>query len=223
MNDRRNCIYCGTDEDITVDHVPPRMLLTEPYPPNLITVPACYPCNQSFQKDDEYLRTMLCIDIRNSKNSAAQFNLPAVMRSLQRENGRAFAAYLASKAETSTVLRQDGFPLGQVFELDKVRANRTGQRFVRALYFRETGTTLPSRAVLRVECNTELRTIDPEFKEICRALARFRERRHGFVGDAFGYLGALEPSASAWLIQLYNSFVWLATVDCRAIATLGVS
>lgn len=94
MIDREGCIYCGTDRDITVDHVPPKLLLAQPYPANLITVPACFQCNQSFQKDDEYLRTMLCIDVRAQGNTVAQSNLPAVLRSLQRANARAFAEYL---------------------------------------------------------------------------------------------------------------------------------
>ena len=105
--------------------------------------------------------------------------------------------------------------MGQLFELDKARANRTGQRFIRALYFHETGTRLPSHAIFRVGCNTQFRTIDEEFKEMCRAFASFRERRHGRVGAAFGYLAALESSCSAWLMQLYDSFAWLGTVDCR--------
>lgn len=112
---RSRCIYCGTSLNLTVDHVPPKLFLMRPYPSNLITVLACRVCNQSFQKDDEYLRLMLCVDLRNSKNTAAQFNLPAAMRSLQRPNTQAFAAYLSGKAEISTILGHDGSPMGQFF------------------------------------------------------------------------------------------------------------
>ena len=114
------------------------------------------------------------------------------------------------------ILGQDGSPMGQVLELDKARVNRTGGRFIRALYFHETGTVLARDAAIRVACNMGLRATDAAFKEICRALAAFRERRHGYVGTAFGYLAALEPDSSAWLMQLYDFFVWLGTVDCRA-------
>jgi hypothetical protein len=106
--DFKKCVYCGTDKDITVDHVPPKLLLTRPYPENLITVPACFPCNQSFQKDDEYMRTLLCIDVRASKNTAAQSNLPAVLRSLQRPNARGFVEYLAHQTNLSAILDQHG-------------------------------------------------------------------------------------------------------------------
>ena len=47
------CIYCRTAEADTRDHVPPDLLFPPPKPSTLITVPACRPCNQGFQKDDE--------------------------------------------------------------------------------------------------------------------------------------------------------------------------
>ena len=128
MKKRESCIYCGADKDLTVDHVPPKLLLMRPYPQNLITVPACRKCNQSFQKDDEYTRTMLAIDVRAAKNTAAESNLPAVLRSLQKPEARAFAEYLTRQAESSVILGEDGSPMGQVFELDKARTNRTGVR-----------------------------------------------------------------------------------------------
>ena len=148
----KKCIYCGADKDLTVDHVPPKLLLMRPYPPNLITVPACETCNKSFQKDDEYTRTMLAVDVRASKNAAAQSNLPAVLRSLQRPDARGFAEYLAKQANSSVILGQDGSPMGQVFELDKARVNKTGERLIRAVYFIETGTPVPSGAMIRVGC-----------------------------------------------------------------------
>jgi hypothetical protein len=155
-SNREKCVYCGTDKNLTLDHVPPKLLLPQTYAGNLITVPACFPCNQSFQKDDEYMRTMLCIDVPASKNAAAQSHLRAVLRSLQRPDARGFAEYLAKRANSSVILGQDGSPMGQVFELDKARANRVGERFIRALYFTETGAPLPSGARLRFRTSPRL-------------------------------------------------------------------
>jgi hypothetical protein len=53
----------------------PKLLLAPPFPANLITVPACYDCNQSFQKDDEYTRFITGIDFRASKNQDARSKL----------------------------------------------------------------------------------------------------------------------------------------------------
>lgn len=52
------CIYCG-DEATTRDHIPPQSFFPKPAPSNLVTVPACFKCNNTFSGDEEYLRTIL--------------------------------------------------------------------------------------------------------------------------------------------------------------------
>lgn len=54
----RRCIYCG-NPDTSREHVPTRCLLEKPFPPNLITVPSCSSCNQSFSLDEEYFLAVL--------------------------------------------------------------------------------------------------------------------------------------------------------------------
>lgn len=49
------CIYCGKLAS-SRDHVPPLGFLTKPYTPNLITVPSCVKCNNSYSDDEEYAR-----------------------------------------------------------------------------------------------------------------------------------------------------------------------
>jgi hypothetical protein len=62
--DNRNkgfCVHCGGPSE-TVDHVPPRVFLDEPYPDNLMAAPACHACNNGFSLDEEYLACLLdCI------------------------------------------------------------------------------------------------------------------------------------------------------------------
>jgi hypothetical protein len=48
------CVYCGALPD-TRDHVPAKVLLDEPFPPNLPVVEACKKCNESFSLDEQYL------------------------------------------------------------------------------------------------------------------------------------------------------------------------
>jgi len=47
------CAYCGAQPD-TRDHVPSKVLLDEPFPPNLPVVDACAECNISFSLDEQY-------------------------------------------------------------------------------------------------------------------------------------------------------------------------
>lgn len=52
------CIYCGGPRE-TRDHVPPRVLLDEPFPENLPVVPSCTSCNSSFSLDEEYCAALI--------------------------------------------------------------------------------------------------------------------------------------------------------------------
>jgi len=78
------CIYCNTSIADTVDHIPPKLLLSQPYPDNLLTVPSCFKCNSSFQKHDEYTRVIASVDIRNANHQTVKVNMPAIMRSLEK-------------------------------------------------------------------------------------------------------------------------------------------
>ncbi|HDR8993307.1 MULTISPECIES: hypothetical protein [Burkholderia cepacia complex] len=52
------CVHCGGPSE-TVDHVPSKVLLDEPYPENLMAASACRKCNNSFSLDEEYLAGLL--------------------------------------------------------------------------------------------------------------------------------------------------------------------
>ncbi|MCK4374276.1 MAG: hypothetical protein KAX19_03070, partial [Candidatus Brocadiae bacterium] len=52
------CVYCGGQPD-TRDHVPPKVLLDEPYPSQLPVVGACERCNAGFSLDEQYLSCFL--------------------------------------------------------------------------------------------------------------------------------------------------------------------
>lgn len=52
------CVHCAGVND-SMDHVPSKVLLDDPYPENLPSVPACSRCNQSFSVDEEYLACLI--------------------------------------------------------------------------------------------------------------------------------------------------------------------
>lgn len=71
-NIEKSCIYCGSGEDMTDDHIPPKALFPEPRPSNMLTVPCCRKCNKSFSKDDEYFRTTLVSHVSVDTDPNAQ-------------------------------------------------------------------------------------------------------------------------------------------------------
>lgn len=54
----KGCIYCGNPAT-TREHVPSKAFLTEPYPENLATIPACFECNNGFSNDEKYISCFL--------------------------------------------------------------------------------------------------------------------------------------------------------------------
>jgi hypothetical protein len=54
----KRCYFCGKLSD-SKDHIPSKNLLEKPYPKNLLTIPACVKCNQSFSLDEEYFLNVL--------------------------------------------------------------------------------------------------------------------------------------------------------------------
>lgn len=55
---RGYCVFCG-GAAATRDHVPSRVLLDEPYPPNLPVAESCLECNNAFSLDEQYLACFL--------------------------------------------------------------------------------------------------------------------------------------------------------------------
>lgn len=64
----KKCYLCGSDKDLTKDHIPPKNLFVSPLPDNLITVPCCKKCNESYVLDDEAFRVFVSAAINRSQS-----------------------------------------------------------------------------------------------------------------------------------------------------------
>jgi hypothetical protein len=217
-NRRRACAYCGQQRKLTADHVPPKLFLERPLPPDLLTVPACADCNQSFKADDEYTRTVLATDIRASWNYAAQSNLPAIIRSLQRPNARGFAEYVSQQSRLMNVLAPSGSPV-MTIQVDQERINRSGLHILRGLYFRETGQRLSGNSsAVRIGSKAGLTAEHSDMLTIARVFQVFPDQRAGASGSAFSYAVALADRRSVWIMLLYDYFFWCGSVDERDVS-----
>ena len=209
----------GKTKKLTADHVPPKLFLEQPFPPNLLTVPACADCNQSFKADDEYARTVLALDIRANWNNAAQFNLPAIMRSLNKPDARGFASYLGRQSRRMSVLAPNGNHVVGASDGTSRGINRSGMHMLRGLYFHETGARLSgSNAEVRVASKSGLTAEHPAMLTTAQVFRLFPDQRNGAAGTAFSYAAAFGHSRSAWLMLLYDYFFWIGTIDTRDVS-----
>lgn len=57
-SEENGCIYCGQSAT-TREHVPSKTFLSEPFPENLPTIPACFKCNNGYSDDEKYVACFL--------------------------------------------------------------------------------------------------------------------------------------------------------------------
>ncbi|WP_332777429.1 hypothetical protein [Polaromonas sp.] len=107
-----SCVYCGA-EPTTRDHCPSKVLLDEPFPPNLPVVLACAECNQSFSLDEQYLACFIeCVICGTGDPSGVKrANVRRILRAVPQ---------LASRILAELSLREEGQKTWQP-DMDRVR------------------------------------------------------------------------------------------------------
>lgn len=218
MGKRRRgiCAYCGKEKHLTDDHVPPKVLLARPYPANLPTVPACYDCNRSFQKNDDYTASVIAQDVRAFGNRTARARMEVLTRALARPDAAGFAAYLKGQTTSTRVLGVDGQPLGAM--IDRERVDATGEHIVRGLFFYEAKKVVSATATVRVGGKPGVEATDAAVQQFAKLYATWPERRSREVGDGFSYLAVSSGTGhSIWLLVLYEYFVWIVTITEEAL------
>ena len=124
------CIYCGGDAQ-TRDHVPPKALLVEPWPPNLRTVPACTSCNSAWSLDEQYLAIVVAHLTENTEIRASLDPNGAVDRAL------AAAPLLEDRIIDSLSVDEDGRVM-LAPEIDRMR--RIAEKVAHGLHCLKYGT-----------------------------------------------------------------------------------
>lgn len=107
------CVYCGARPN-TVDHVPSKVFLDEPYPENLPVVPCCEECNQSFSTDEEYTACAIeCVIVGSVKSELHR--RVKISRILHEKPN------LANRIATCCFQQEDGSLIWKL-ELDRIRS-----------------------------------------------------------------------------------------------------
>jgi hypothetical protein len=75
------CVYYGSTEALTDDHIPPKTLFPKARPANLITVRSCRSCNEGASKDDEYFRLVISMRNDSGDHPAVKKTIPSIYRS----------------------------------------------------------------------------------------------------------------------------------------------
>lgn len=145
-NKSQRCIYCGFTKDLTKEHIPPKNLFPKPAPKNLITVPACRKCNESFKLDDEYFR--ICAALQGYENTAAKkiWDEKVLKSSLRRSS--ALKRHLINNIVPLELTSPSGIFLGNVegIKFKRDRINRVLKKIVRGLLWHHYNYVLEIKA-----------------------------------------------------------------------------
>jgi hypothetical protein len=122
---------------MTVDHIPPKALFPEPRPSNMMTVPCCRACNDSFSQDDEYFRLILVSCYSVFEDPAVQAVNEKLLRSIRRAKAPGLASFVNQSLLEVDVLSKGGIYLGYApaIKVDAKRFQRTLDRITQGLFF----------------------------------------------------------------------------------------
>jgi hypothetical protein len=208
------CIYCGSTDELSVDHIPPKNLFPKPRPSNLITVPSCRACNEGASKDDEYFRLMISMRHDTGDHPAVRQILPTIYRSLQKPKKKGFQQSLFKNIDELNVFSKGGIYLGRSarYNVDLQRLNRVVERITKGLYFHEFNSCVPESRETKAFSVSEITFMDQEAQKCIIDIWKkvIRSTLKVFGNKVFAYWFQLvqgDPTVSAWVLLFYEK-VW---------------
>ena len=201
----KQCVYCAVKSGTTSDHVPPEQMFPDPKPSNLITVPACSGCNKGFQRDEDYFRSLFGIIGAPTEQDEPEF-WAKVGRGLQRSP--ALQKTITDSLRSGTMVNPDAEEVGQWTEIEDnwYRVVALIGKCVRGLYFFEMSRALPP--AVEIECPQ--RGDGPIDLGSLYSLTRHGKRRWPGIFEYRYRVAADDPTASAWILTFYWTFVYTA-------------
>lgn len=197
------CIYCGSsDLRLTRDHIPPKCLFLRPRP-QLITVPACHPCNDSFKRDDEYFRLAVISEAVYRNEEATRLWRGRVMPRI----GGGLRGNLIARMRNVEMRTPAGVITGRAtaIHFDVPRVNRVVKRIVKGLTWHHYQFR-PTNVRFEIYFNPDLRPLHDIL---------LRTSLHTIGNAAFRYRHGLtkeDRNASVWGLRFYEHTHFLVLV-----------
>ena len=194
---------------MTVDHVPPKALFPEPRPSNMLTVPCCKKCNESFSKDDEYFRTALVSHASVGTDPNAQAVNEKLLRSMRRPEAAAMASAIRKSLHVVDIISRGGIYLGRspAIKVNAGRINRITDRIARGLFYIIHDYPVPKGS--EVKCAFSFKNTVFSFPDEFIALYKGYWKQPETIGEnVFSYSYALcvdDPNGMLFIYWFYGN------------------
>lgn len=196
------CVYCGSTKPLTRDHIIPKSLFSRPFPANLMTVPACFECNNRKSRDDEYLRDVLTLDLFGNQHPIASHIFSTKVLAAQRRNSSEVVRTVLLHHRPEALYTRMGVYLGDAVSapIDEARMIGIFTRIVRGLYYDARRQRIPDQYVF------DLRRYHLwEFDNVWSLFSRLHVHGPKSLGSIFSaaYVYAQEDAFSTWWLLLF--------------------
>lgn len=223
----RQCVYCGSDDSLTRDHVPPEGLFSTPLPPNLLTVPCCDRCNGDYELEDEYFRLYVASRKESRGHEEAAQASERAFRRLMRPESSGFRRSVADSIislEPPESSRDPEVQLG-VFMVDFSRLNRYAVRTIKALFAHHWRVRVPDEYEVVAYCMDISAFTEPEMQaRVDRILDLVRPVQahasaHAILRYKFAPFFDDDEVASVWALSYFRHTAFVgAVVPRRSVA-----
>jgi hypothetical protein len=220
-------VYCGNRGQVTGDHVPPRTFYGKIPPKNLITVPACRPCNAGFSKNDDYVRLVLTTTEGRTDNETRNELIEVVKRFAERLESKNILSGFYESLESAYVLNEFGILVRrQKFMVEGARMDAFGVRVAKALFFRVKGHRLPDGYIvnsIHFRRFPQIEAMSVENRDFWPMIISelLHSSQKEVWGDVFSYSWVQSPNnpdATWWLLSLYGKTQYLCSTWNAALA-----
>lgn len=186
------CALCGKRSATTREHVPPRAIFSKPRPSDLITVPACFECNNDSSKTDERFKVHLGMHTWRDEQ---------VLRTL--DHNASLRRDVSSRIKLTKVFNSRNEILGEASLClwDSEAHSTTIEKCIKGLYFHHYGEILCSSAKIKTHffhsLTAELMNISESWANNCIANGDF----------VYKFTSASNENThmSVWLFQFFGS------------------
>jgi hypothetical protein len=192
------CAICGTRPASTRDHVPPRGIFPKPRP-RLVTVPACFPCNNDGSSHDEVFRVYLSLHVGVEHPSGNDLFHNHAVRTLR--TNRRLLGEIDARSAPVWFTTPGGIVWGEGRRVlwNSRSHDAVVERTVRGLYFHHFDEVLGDRATVKVQWLRSFPQDVLKFMKNCPL--------HVIGNGQFEYRyvrAADQPLSSLWLMSFYG-------------------
>lgn len=192
------CAICGENVATTTDHIPPKNLFVKPRPA-LITVPACFDCNNKASGLDEELMIYISLQLGHEHERTKKLWKSKALKSILRN--QRFQRELLGNMKKVWVTTEAGIMVEKrtAFLAKKAVYDGVFGRIVKGLYYHHYKAILGSDISIDL---SPLRYLTKETYEITKDLPQ-----NAIGGNAFVYKYARteeNPKETLWIFQFYE-------------------